>query len=289
MHVLVVGASGFVGRALTQALLAAGHSVDGWDRLPGQDQPGLVNHSVDLLGQAPLPDPLGQPWDAAFHLAAYSVPGMAWTEEQIMANLRMTARVYDQLARTSPGCRAVLASSAFVYASASHALVESDPLGSTHPYALSKHLGEVWALSHVDSLEVFIVRPFNLVGPAMAKGLLIPDLLERIRSGESPIRMRGRDDVRDFLDWRDAVEGYLRLLTVTAASGSIWNLCSGRPTRVSELVHELMKAHGHDREVLFDSPGSQTMIGDPSKFMAATGWAPLRSLPDTAEAIAASR
>ena len=85
MHVLVVGASGFVGRLLTQRLLDAGHSVEAWDRLPVEAQPGLEAYAVDLLGDAPLPEPTPQPWDAAFHLAAYSVPGMAWTEEQIMA------------------------------------------------------------------------------------------------------------------------------------------------------------------------------------------------------------
>lgn len=287
MHVLVVGASGFVGRLLTQRLLDAGHSVEAWDRLPVEAQPGLEAHAVDLLGEAPLPEPHPQPWDAAFHLAAYSVPGMAWTEEQIMANLRMTARVFDHLARTAPGCRAVLASSAFVYAPETHPLTEADPLGSSHPYALSKHLGEIWALSHVESLRVFILRPFNLVGPGMAKGLLIPDLLERIRSGEAPIRLRGRDDVRDFLDWRDAIEAYMRMLKVDAPSGSVWNLCSGRRTRVSELVHELMKAHGHDREVRFEAPGCQTMIGDPTRLINDTGWTPIHTLRETAEAIAA--
>jgi nucleoside-diphosphate-sugar epimerase len=287
MHVLVVGASGFVGRSLTKRLLALGHSVEAWDRILIPDQPGLSAHAVDLLGTEPLPEPGHQPWDAAFHLAAYSVPGMTWGEAQIMANLRMTARVFDHLAKVAPGCRAVFASSAFVYAPNSQALQEDDPLGSTHPYALSKQLGETWALSHRESLRVFIVRPFNLAGPEMPKGLLIPDLMTRVRSGESPIRMRGRDDERDFLDWRDAIEAYVHMLTVDAPSGTIWNLCSGRATRVSELVHHLLLAHGHDREVLFENPGCQTMIGDPARFMAATGWAATHTLLETAEAIAA--
>jgi len=289
MKVLVVGGSGFVGRALTARLLDAGHDVEIWDRALLPEQPGLRCHAVDLLATDPLPGPEGRPWDAALHLAAYSVPGMAWTQELIMANLRMTARVFDHLADQAPGCRAIFASSAFVYAPSPAPLRETDPLGATHPYALSKELGEIWALSRRDQLRVFIVRPFNLLGPGMAAGLLVPDLLQRIQAGESPILMRGRDDIRDFLDWRDAIEAYLCLLDVEAPSGTIWNLCSGRPTKVSRLVETLVQAHGQTTPVQFADAAGEPMVGDPSRLMAATGWQPRHSLADTAAAIVAGR
>jgi nucleoside-diphosphate-sugar epimerase len=289
MRVLVVGGSGFVGRTLTARLLEAGHDVEVWDRAPATEAPRLQSRIVDLLGEDELPPPEAGAWDAAFHFAAYSVPGMAWTADLIMANLRMTARVFDHLATTSPGCRAVFASSAFVYAPGGAPLTEAAPVGSAHPYALSKRLGEVWALSHRAALQVAIVRPFNLLGPDMAPGLLVPDLLARIQGGESPIQMRGRDDIRDFLDWRDAVEAYLHLLTVDAPSGTIWNLCSGRATRVSDLIHGLLRAQGLDRPIRFADPAVETLVGDPSHLMGATGWAPRYALQDTVQAIAAAR
>ncbi len=289
MRVLVVGGSGFVGRALTSRLLEAGHEVEIWDRQLPAEGPHLCCREVDLLGKEALPLPTSGPWEAAFHLAAYSVPGLAWTQDLIMANLRMTARVFDHLAATAPGCRAIFASSAFVYALGDTPLTEAAPLSWGHPYALSKRLGEDWVLSHRASLQVLIVRPFNLIGPGMAAGLLVPDLLERIRHGELPIQMRGRDDLRDFLDWRDAVTAYLRLLEVDAPSGTIWNLCSGRPTRVSELVHALLQAHGLDCPVIFSDPAVETLVGDPSRLMRATGWAPCFTLPETVQAIAAAR
>lgn len=286
MKVLVVGGSGFVGKALVSRLLSVGHEVEAWDRVAASAASGLHGVSVDLLGAEKLPLPKGRPWDATFHLAAYSVPGMAWTEAQIMANLTMTARVFDHLAQVAPGSRAIFASSAFVYAPAVRPLRETDPLGSAHPYALSKQLGEVWALSKVNALQVFIVRPFNLIGPGMPAGLLVPDLLARIHTGESPLAMRGRDDLRDFLDWRDALDAYLALLEVDAPSGTVWNLCSGRATRVSALVGALLQAHGQSSPVTFADPRLETLVGDPSRLMADTGWSPSRSLEASARAIA---
>lgn len=285
MKVLVVGGSGFIGKALVARLLEAGHEVEAWDRVAGKPTSGLRSLAVDLLQEGHLPEPQGAPWDATFHLAAYSVPGMAWTEAQVMANLTMTARVFDHLARVAPGSRAVFASSAFVYAPNPNSIHETDPLGSAHPYALSKHLGEVWALSQSQALRVFIVRPFNLIGPGMPPGLLVPDLLARIQAEEFPIRMRGRDDLRDFLDWRDALDAYLALLTVDAPSGSVWNLCSGRPTRVSALVQALLRARGLDPAVEFADSRVETLVGDPARLRDATGWQPSRSLEDSARAI----
>ena len=78
MRVLVVGTSGFIGSALVERLLAEGCTVDAWDRRGGRSAPGLRCVAVDLLGDASLPAPDGAPWDAAFHLAAHSLPSVAW-------------------------------------------------------------------------------------------------------------------------------------------------------------------------------------------------------------------
>ena len=285
MKVLIIGSSGFIGQALVSRLLAEGHEVEAWDRRPGESRAGLTLRTVDLLGPAPLPLPEDRPWEAAFHLAAHAVPGIAWTRALVMENLTMTARVFDHLADQAPGCRAIFASSAFVYAPSGRPVGEDAPLGAIHPYALSKQLGEAWALSHRDALRVFVVRPFNQIGPGMPRGLLLPDLLDRIRSGESPILMRGRNDLRDFLDWRDAMDAYLAMLTVDAPSGRIWNLCSGRATPVSDLVREVLDAMHRPTDIRFLDPTQEALIGDPALLMRETGWRPRRSLRDTVETI----
>ena len=59
-------------------------------------------------------------------------------------------------------------------------LTENSPIGPLRPYGLSKQLCENWALSVRERPRVQIVRAFNQVGPGMAPGLLIPDVLERM-------------------------------------------------------------------------------------------------------------
>lgn len=270
MHILIVGASGFVGRHLAKHLAAKGHQVEAWTRRPAPPTSGVRWRTVDL--DAP-PPPEDRPWDAAFHLAANSRPGIPWDDRLVLENVGLCGKVFDHLARVSPGCRTVLASSGHVYAPGTSPLRETDPLAPQGLYGLSKQLSEAWAQFHVRHLDVQIVRAFNQIGPGMPSGLLLTDLITRIRNEEGPLRMRGRDDVKDFLDIRDAMLAYETLLQVSAPSGSVWNLCSGRSTKVSEFIQAVQECLGTSREVTFASEEVQHMVGDAAKLMG-TGWAP---------------
>jgi len=287
MKVLVVGASGFIGRALVDRLLAEGFTVDAWDRRGGAVAPRLRRHAIDLLSDAPLPAPDGAPWDAVFHLAAHSVLSVPWTSALVLQNLAMTARVVEHVATHASGCRLILASSGQVYAASDQPLTEQSPLAPQHPYGLSKQLCEDWAQSARQRLQVQVVRPFNQIGPGMPSGLLIPDVLQRIDTTTGVLAMKGRDDWKDFLDWRDAIDAYVLLLSTEAASGSVWNLCSGRRTRVSSLIRSILAERHIEREIRFADPRVETLLGDPGKLMRSTGWAPAHDLQDTVRAICA--
>lgn len=285
---LVVGSAGFIGRELCTRLARDGHRVEGWSRQGTPGPPGMAARAVDVARAAELPGPPAGGWHAAYHLAAHSRPNAPWSRELVLENVALAARVFEHLARRSPGCRAVLASSCQVYAPSSEPHGEEDPLGPPNLYGLSKQLCEDYARYYAAELGVVIVRSFNVIGPGMSAGLLVPDLLERIRSGEDPLRMRGRDAHRDFLDVRDAVEAYVALLEAPLASGALLNLCSGHGTRVSELVDAIQGSLGLARRVEFADPGQDVLLGRPDRLRAATGWRPRRDLEATAASIAAA-
>jgi nucleoside-diphosphate-sugar epimerase len=241
---------------------------------------------VDLLDSAELPVPEGAPWDVAFHLAGHTQPALDWTRARVLENLHMTARVFDHLRDLAPGCRVILASSAHVYSPSNDKLTEASPIGPRHPYGVSKRLCEVWALARTLVLEVQIVRAFTQLGPGLPQGLMVPDLMDKIRAGQNPIRMRGRDDRRDYLDIRDAVVAYEALMTVEAPSGSFWNLCSGRECRVSELVQSILNHLGLEIPIYFEQPGVECFLGDRSRLTGATGWVPRYGLEEIAANLA---
>jgi GDP-4-dehydro-6-deoxy-D-mannose reductase len=312
-HCLVVGGTGFIGRRIVERFAREGAFVEGWgrtagpphathgptlDRALGTSSSGgtrVTWRAVDLLGKDLLPEPPRGGWDLVVHLAGHSRPRHFDSHADVLDTVRMMARVLRHLDRVSPGCRFILNSSGFVYSPAVSPHVETDP---THPlghYALSKLLCEEIALLHRERLDVTIVRAFNLLGPGMPDGLLVTDFmrrLDRLPAQGGPldrIVMAGRNSWRDFLDIRDAVDAYCAFAELQCESGSIFNLCSGRPTRVAELLGTILGVLGLDLAVEFQDPTEEHLLGDPTRLCDATGWAPEHSLVDIVDSLVEAR
>ncbi|MEJ7733932.1 MAG: NAD-dependent epimerase/dehydratase family protein, partial [Polyangiaceae bacterium] len=100
MRVLLLGGTGFIGRAITERCLAEGHQVTLFHR--GLSRPGAFPEAEHLVGDrtvdvAPL---VGRPFDVCFDSSAYEVPVV-----------RASAR-----ALRHPGLRYIFVSSISVYA-----------------------------------------------------------------------------------------------------------------------------------------------------------------------------
>lgn len=294
MRILVIGSSGFIGQALTRHLLEAGHAVEGWGRNAPAARQGYTHRILDLLDPRSLAAERGPEqgrWDGAVHLAAHSVPGVSFTSDTVLENLRLAAHVLDHLARVQPGLRVIYLSSAHVYRAGLGQRHEDEELRPENAYGLSKQLCEAWARARDRELDVVVLRAFNQIGPGMRAGLLIPDLLSCLRSGTGPVLMRGTDSTRDFLDVRDGVAALARLLGTDARaaadvpSGSVFNLCSGDGRRVSALAQELMRRLGIQREIRFQPGAPPPLVGDPSKLARAIGWKPRYALSETLDDI----
>lgn len=286
LKILVAGSTGFVGRHVSEHLVAEGASVWGWGRTWTHRPPGPRDATVDLLAAGELPQPPPGGFDGALVLAAESRPAKVDKEGGAERNVAMVRRVLEHLAERSPGARTLVTSSGHVYAPSDAPLTEASPLRPSSPYAASKLLTEACAQEFTDRLQIVVVRPFNQIGPGMAPGLLLPDLLERLVHTSGPLAMRGQDATRDFLDIRDACRAYSVLLRTELPSGSLFNLGSGRPTRVSELVRALLEALGQEREVTFAEAGTSRLVGSPQRLQSATGWQPELSLEETASMLA---
>jgi GDP-4-dehydro-6-deoxy-D-mannose reductase len=84
------------------------------------------------------------------------------------------------------------------------------------------------------------------------------------------------DSVRDVTDVRDAVRA-CRLIADRRHAGGVFNVCTGRPVVISEIVRLLLEMSR--REISVEVDGARVrpsdipwMVGDPSRIEAATGW-----------------
>jgi GDP-4-dehydro-6-deoxy-D-mannose reductase len=291
-HVLVTGASGFVGRYAVEALVEHGCTVAATSGSPRPDwlHGEVAWSTVDLLDSASLAQ-LPRTYDAVLHLAGDTVPNRMEGLAATLRNAEMVARLLDHLTPT----RFMLVSSCHVYAPGVSPKVETSRISPPGLYGLSKHLAEQLALLNGRGFEPIIMRPFNHVGIGMRPELMVPQLLASIRASSNttaPLVMRGKDSVRDFLDVRDIVAAYAAVLCLKPLPHSVFNVCSGVAVRISQLAELALALAGTPRPIAFGAANSSddtdVLVGDPSRLKIAVGWQPRYTLHDSIEACLAA-
>ncbi|MEM7627234.1 MAG: NAD(P)-dependent oxidoreductase [Planctomycetota bacterium] len=149
--VLLTGAAGAIGRCVAPALVARGHDVRGFDRLPC---PGLADHVVGDLADADDVDRAAAGRDTLVHLAAYPDPA-PFVDTLLGPNVAGLYRVVDTALRHGLS-RLVLASSIQVVSGArrreTQRTITARDAAPVNDYALTKlwaeQLGAMAARNH---------------------------------------------------------------------------------------------------------------------------------------------
>ncbi|MAF26359.1 MAG: GDP-mannose 4,6-dehydratase [Gemmatimonadota bacterium] len=256
MRVLILGATGFVGRHLLTECASHGDALGG-TFCPGEPIPareGVSWHLMDLLDSDSIRDALSafRP-EGIVHLAGQANVALAAKDPvgSFRVNAEGTVRVLEGVREVCPGVRVVAVTSAEVYGEVPAAdlpVTEARPPVPRSAYGLSKAAADLAAAQAAAGwgLDVVRMRPFNHVGPGQRRGFVAPDFASQvagIERAEAPpvLRVGNLSARRDFTDVRDIVKAY-RVALERGASGSVYNLCSGRSVPVEQIVQLLMEA-----------------------------------------------
>jgi UDP-glucose 4-epimerase len=197
--IVLTGASGLLGRYLTQ-VLARTHRVYALVRkTPANSVPGVNYHEIDFgcnWSPACLPQ-MGV--SSVIHLAQSAhfreVPEKAL--DVFNVNVASTAKLLDYAWRVGAG-QFVHASSGGVYGASADPFHENSPINPTDNlgyYLGSKLCGEVLTQSYASQMQVAILRFFFIYGAGQNRSMLIPRLIESVRDGK-PITLTGREGLQ---------------------------------------------------------------------------------------------
>jgi UDP-glucose 4-epimerase len=255
MRVLITGGAGFLGSALANRLVEAGHHVRVLDDLSAGD-PALLQRQV-LFTRGDVRD-IPKLWtllrdvDCVFHLAArVSVPeSILYPVEYNNVNVGGTVSLMTA-ARDAGVKRVVLASSGTVYGEqAEQPIRESASPRPQNPYAVSKLASEcyVLAIGALCGIETVILRIFNGYGPWQrvppSHAPVIPQLVKQAVSGGSVVIFGGGEQTRDFVYVDDVVAALAAAARARSVDRAIINVGSGQETSINELVARMARLMG---------------------------------------------
>lgn len=287
MKALVTGAGGFCGRHLTRFLAERSVEV----HTLGTRAPSGP-HEHHLIGDVTDTDALSSVLatvrpDYLFHLAGTT--DVRDLGSLYRVNCGFGGALLGALKRQKTlSCPVLL-----VGTSAEYGMIGAEdlPLDETHParpyshYGASKLAQSLAGLVEAgEGLPVVVVRPFNIVGPGMPAHLVLGSFAAQvvaIRQGRRPpvVETGNLEPSRDFVGAPDAIRAYWALVNNPQAFGGVVNVCSGRATRIGDLLAALIDASGLPIEVR-QAPGLVKRLdvpahyGDTAKLFRLAGFVP---------------
>ncbi len=294
---LITGCSGFVGRHFLDYLEDNRIKCE----ILGIDLDPMVPHRkfryvdmrsecVDLLDQNDIERIIFdfQP-RYILHLASFSSVAFSWKNPTISFknNVNIFLNLLEVIRKYGLNTRILSIGSSEEYGNVAPEetpLTEMSPLRPLSPYAVARVAQEMLSKLYADSfgIDIVITRSFNHIGPGQRDVFVVASFIRRILeaklSGEDKMTMKTGDlqIVRDFLDVRDVVKAYYLLLK-KGRKGEVYNICSGIPTQLSEIID--MTAEIVDLKVdtvvapeLVRPNDNPYILGDNSKLKRDTGW-----------------
>ena len=228
--------------------------------------------------------------DYILHLASFSSVAYSWQHpaDCFMNNTSIFLNVTEALRKHDLcDCRLLSVGSSEEYGDVKKEelpLQEDMPLVPVNPYAVARVSQEMMAKVLADSfgMQIMLTRSFNHMGPFQDERFVIPSFVRRIldiaesgaKSGE--IETGDTSIVRDFVDVRDVVRAYYRLL-LDGKAGEVYNICGERGVSLAEVVDQIADIVGVSVTTRvnpdFVRPGdNQVVIGSAEKIRHDIGW-----------------
>jgi GDP-4-dehydro-6-deoxy-D-mannose reductase len=179
-------------------------------------------------------------------------------------------------------------------AKSGHLLSEHVALAPTDEYSLTKAVADLSLGVLVKrGLKCVRFRPFNHTGPGQTDAFVVPAFAKQIAMieaglAEPVLRVGNLEAERDFLDVRDVANAYALGVAHSdrLVSGEIFNVASGEPRRIEDILTQLLTQSSMKIEIERDQDRLRPselprIVGDSSHIREVLGWQPHQDFTNT--------
>lgn len=302
---LVTGGVGFIGHHLCRTLLARGDRVQVLDdfsdapyptRLKRRHAEALAREHGDRFAveeacvtNREVAARLCEGVDGVIHLAGLAGvrPSFADPARYAVVNVEGTATQLDAAQRADVPLF-VFASSSSVYGNATPlpAIEDAPAIAPESPYAATKRSAELVVsamLRKTPAMRAPMLRFFTVYGPWQRPEMAITSFLRDILAGR-PVTIFGDGSMRrDFTHVDDIVRGIVAAIDRAPAGARAYNLGSGAPVTLSDLVAAMRRATGRTVSMTrapVPLGDVEATFADITRAKTELGWAPRITLED---------
>lgn len=277
-NILITGASGFIGGALSRQL-SKHHKITGMSKDSIRNT-GFVYIKHDLLAPSP---PDIRDIDTVVHLAALTSPPLCEKNPELAydINVRATEKLLEAAANWGVE-HFVYASTGGVYGFSDVPLKEEAEAKPFDVYTTTKHEAEKICEKYKKKFMITILRYFFPYGPGMAEGQLLYRLISSVKNNKYvDINNSGKPIINPiYID--DAVEITSRICTDARVERNIqiFNIAGSEVVSIRELsenIGKLLKAKPCFR---YTGKNVKNLIGDTEKINKTYNFHPMTALLD---------
>lgn len=278
--IFITGANGFIGSRICNKLIEA--KID----FLGMVGPGAQNLLDDdryvvcsLEDKKRINSILReyQP-DTILHLAAIANPTFGDITKIYDVNVTGSENLLNAVKNNCKYFpRVVLVSTAGVYGNQDVPLLDEErTYNPNNHYSYSKMVMEYLSRNYKDSMDIFIVRPFNMIGYGQQPNFLIPKLVKAFAKKERILKIGNIETERDYVDADFAANVFIELASKDFLKYNTYNICSGIGVKGSNILTMLANITNFMPEVQISSEFVRNneiwrMVGDPSRLQSITG------------------
>lgn len=226
--------------------------------------------------------------DYLLHLASFSSVAFSWKNpvESFQNNTNIFLNIAEAIRQNNLFTRILSIGSSEEYGNLGEEYIplkEDYPTRPINPYAVARLSQEMISKVFVSgfNMNIIMTRSFNHIGPRQNKVFVLSSFARqlcqiKLDGGKGIIETGDVSIIRDFLDVRDVVDAYFKLL-MYGEVGEVYNVCSGKGITLEDIIRKMANILEIEVEIrvnkkLIRPADNKIIIGSPEKLKQKINW-----------------